>query len=182
MTLSARTRTRSMFCDPSAMRRAVTRFAAWAAREYTSSPRAPAPRRRRGQERAPALTRIVAIVVYNAGSLALAASHGALTASRGPVSTVTVEQENAGSLETARKLTELGKIPDIVCGRRLRGDSPSCSFRHTRRGTRSSRTTAWCSRTRIGRAALRRSTRPTGGRVLTRHGRAGWTRGPESRP
>jgi len=52
------------------------------------------------------------IVVYNAGSLALPL-RAALDsfAAREPV---TVEQENAGSLETARKLTELGKIPDIV--------------------------------------------------------------------
>jgi molybdate/tungstate transport system substrate-binding protein len=52
------------------------------------------------------------IVVYNAGSLALplrAALDSFAVRER-----VTVEQENAGSLETARKLTELGKIPDIV--------------------------------------------------------------------
>ena len=52
------------------------------------------------------------IVVYNAGSLAipLRAALDSFAAREG----VTVEQENAGSLETARKLTELGKIPDIV--------------------------------------------------------------------
>ena len=52
------------------------------------------------------------IVVYNAGSLALPL-RTALD-SFAAREHVTVEQENAGSLETARKLTELGKIPDIV--------------------------------------------------------------------
>jgi molybdate/tungstate transport system substrate-binding protein len=52
------------------------------------------------------------LVVFNAGSLALPL-RAALDsfAAREPV---TVQQENAGSLETARKLTELGKIPDLV--------------------------------------------------------------------
>jgi len=52
------------------------------------------------------------LVVYNAGSLAipLRAALDSFAAREG----VTVEQENAGSLETARKLTELGKIPDLV--------------------------------------------------------------------
>ena len=52
------------------------------------------------------------IVVYNAGSLALPL-RTALD-SFAAREAVTVEQENAGSLETARKLTELGKIPDLV--------------------------------------------------------------------
>lgn len=52
------------------------------------------------------------IVVYNAGSLALPLR--AALDSFAAIEKVTVEQENAGSLETARKLTELGKIPDIV--------------------------------------------------------------------
>jgi molybdate/tungstate transport system substrate-binding protein len=52
------------------------------------------------------------LVVYNAGSLALPLR--AALDSFAAVEKVIVEQENAGSLETARKLTELGKIPDIV--------------------------------------------------------------------
>jgi molybdate/tungstate transport system substrate-binding protein len=52
------------------------------------------------------------IVVYNAGSLALPLR--AALDSFAAIEKVTVDQENAGSLETARKLTELGKIPDIV--------------------------------------------------------------------
>ena len=52
------------------------------------------------------------LVVFNAGSLAipLRAALDSFAAREG----VTVEQETAGSLETARKLTELGKIPDLV--------------------------------------------------------------------
>lgn len=52
------------------------------------------------------------IVVYNAGSLArpLRAALDSFAAPRG----VEVQQENAGSLETARKLTELGRTPDVV--------------------------------------------------------------------
>lgn len=52
------------------------------------------------------------LVVFNAGSLArpLRAALDSFAAREG----VTVEQENAGSLETARKLTELGKTPDVV--------------------------------------------------------------------
>src|SRR5689334_11489580 len=53
-----------------------------------------------------------AIVVYNAGSLALPLR--AALDSFAEREHVTVQQENAGSLETARKLTELGKIPDLV--------------------------------------------------------------------
>ena len=52
------------------------------------------------------------IVVYNAGSLALPLR--AALDSFAARENVTVEQENAGSLETARKLTELGKIPDLI--------------------------------------------------------------------
>ena len=52
------------------------------------------------------------IVVYNAGSLALPIR--AALDSFAARENVTVDQENAGSLETARKLTELGKIPDLV--------------------------------------------------------------------
>lgn len=52
------------------------------------------------------------LIVYNAGSLArpIRAALDSFAARTG----VTFEQENAGSLETARKLTELGKIPDII--------------------------------------------------------------------
>jgi molybdate/tungstate transport system substrate-binding protein len=52
------------------------------------------------------------LVVFNAGSLAipLRAALDSFAAREG----VTIDQENAGSLETARKLTELGKIPDLV--------------------------------------------------------------------
>jgi molybdate/tungstate transport system substrate-binding protein len=52
------------------------------------------------------------LVVYNAGSLALPLR--AALDSFAARERVTIEQENAGSLETARKLTELGKIPDVV--------------------------------------------------------------------
>jgi len=52
------------------------------------------------------------LVVYNAGSLArpMRAALDSFAARSG----VTVHQENAGSLEVARQLTELGKTPDIV--------------------------------------------------------------------
>ena len=52
------------------------------------------------------------LVVYNAGSLArpLRAALDSFARREG----VTVEQESAGSLETARKLTELGHVPDVV--------------------------------------------------------------------
>jgi molybdate/tungstate transport system substrate-binding protein len=52
------------------------------------------------------------IVVFNAGSLArpLKAALDSFAARDG----VEVQQESAGSLETARKLTELGKVPDII--------------------------------------------------------------------
>jgi molybdate/tungstate transport system substrate-binding protein len=53
-----------------------------------------------------------ALVIFNAGSLArpLRAAADSFTAGKG----IKVEQENAGSLETARKLTDLHRIPDIV--------------------------------------------------------------------
>ncbi|MEP6692432.1 MAG: extracellular solute-binding protein, partial [Gemmatimonadaceae bacterium] len=53
-----------------------------------------------------------AIVVFNAGSLArpMRAALDSFAARRG----LRVEQENAGSLETARKLTELHHVPDVV--------------------------------------------------------------------
>ncbi len=52
------------------------------------------------------------LVVFNAGSLArpLRAALDTFAAREG----IAIEQESAGSLETARKLTELGKLPDIV--------------------------------------------------------------------
>ncbi len=52
------------------------------------------------------------LIVFNAGSLArpLKAALDAFAAREG----VIVEQESAGSLESARKLTELGKIPDLI--------------------------------------------------------------------
>jgi molybdate/tungstate transport system substrate-binding protein len=52
------------------------------------------------------------IVAFNAGSLArpLRAALDTFARRTG----VAVQQENAGSLETARKLTELGKIPDVI--------------------------------------------------------------------
>jgi molybdate/tungstate transport system substrate-binding protein len=57
------------------------------------------------------------LVAYNAGSLArpLRAALDSFAARSGRAGTpVTVEQENAGSLETARKLTELGRVPDVI--------------------------------------------------------------------
>ena len=52
------------------------------------------------------------VVVYDAGSLArpLKAALDSFAARTGAV----VQQENAGSLETARKLTDLGRIPDVI--------------------------------------------------------------------
>ena len=52
------------------------------------------------------------LTVYNAGSLArpLRAALDTFAAHHA----VQIQQENAGSLETARKLTELGKIPDVI--------------------------------------------------------------------
>lgn len=53
------------------------------------------------------------LVVYNAGSLALPFQQLlAAFASKHPG--VTPAQESSGSLEAARKLTELGKIPDVL--------------------------------------------------------------------
>ena len=53
-----------------------------------------------------------AIIVFNAGSLArpLRAALDSFTAG----TRIKIEQENAGSVETARKLTELHRIPDLV--------------------------------------------------------------------
>lgn len=52
------------------------------------------------------------ITVYNAGSLAvpIRLALDSFAARAG----VRVEQENAGSLETARKLTELGRVPEVI--------------------------------------------------------------------
>ncbi len=52
------------------------------------------------------------LVVFNAGSLArpMRAALDTFASREG----VRVEQESAGSLESARKLTELGKIPDLI--------------------------------------------------------------------
>ena len=52
------------------------------------------------------------LIVYNAGSLArpLRAALDSFAARSG----VTIDQESAGSLESARKLTELRKIPDVI--------------------------------------------------------------------
>ncbi|HJU68746.1 MAG TPA: tungstate ABC transporter substrate-binding protein WtpA [Gemmatimonadaceae bacterium] len=52
------------------------------------------------------------LVVFNAGSLArpIRAALDTFAAREG----VPFEQEQAGSLETARKLTELGRVPDII--------------------------------------------------------------------
>lgn len=64
-----------------------------------------------GGERGPVETG--PLTVFNAGSLARP-FHDLLAAFAAAHPGVTVAQENAGSLETARKLTELGRIPDIV--------------------------------------------------------------------
>ncbi len=52
------------------------------------------------------------LVAFNAGSLArpMRAALDSFAAREG----VRVEQESAGSLETARKLTELGNVPDVI--------------------------------------------------------------------
>lgn len=52
------------------------------------------------------------LVAFNAGSLArpMRAALDSFAARHG----LRIEQESAGSLETARKLTELGKIPDVI--------------------------------------------------------------------
>ena len=52
------------------------------------------------------------LVVFNAGSLArpLRAALDTFAARQG----VAFEQEQAGSLETARKVTELGRVPDVI--------------------------------------------------------------------
>lgn len=63
-----------------------------------------------GSRDAPAEART--LVVFNAGSLArpLRAALDSFAVREG----VQAEQESAGSLETARKLTELGKVPDLI--------------------------------------------------------------------
>jgi len=52
------------------------------------------------------------LVVYNAGSLARPLKAALDTFARRE--NVVIDQESAGSLESARKLTELGKIPDLI--------------------------------------------------------------------
>lgn len=52
------------------------------------------------------------LIVYNAGSLALPLRTAFDSFAIGR--RITLEQESAGSLESARKLTELGKLPDII--------------------------------------------------------------------
>lgn len=53
------------------------------------------------------------LVVFNAGSLAKPFSE-LLKAFKDKHSDVVAAQENSGSLEAARKLTDLGKIPDVI--------------------------------------------------------------------
>jgi len=53
------------------------------------------------------------LVVFNAGSLAKP-FHDLLQAFKARYPDVVPAQENSGSLEAARKLTELGKIPDVI--------------------------------------------------------------------
>lgn len=53
------------------------------------------------------------LVVFNAGSLAKP-FHDLLRAFKAKYPDVVPAQENSGSLEAARKLTELGKIPDVI--------------------------------------------------------------------
>jgi len=52
------------------------------------------------------------LIVFNAGSLARPLRAALDSFAR--ANPVTVQQENAGSLETARKLTELHRIPDVI--------------------------------------------------------------------
>jgi molybdate/tungstate transport system substrate-binding protein len=52
------------------------------------------------------------LVLYNAGSLARPLKAVLDTFARRE--NIRIDQENAGSLESARKLTELGKIPDLI--------------------------------------------------------------------
>ena len=111
MPFSTRTPSRSRFVTPG-IRRVTSRFAVWplalcilaaCGGGTEKGPRTGGTSGRNEDRR---------IVVYNAGSLALPLR--AALDSFAAREHVTVEQENAGSLETARKLTELGKIPDIV--------------------------------------------------------------------
>lgn len=80
---------------------AWVRLGTWLAIAWTAVP-SPAV----AQERGP-------IVVYNAGSLARPFRE-LLEAFRARNPGLTLAQENSGSLEAARKLTELGKIPDVL--------------------------------------------------------------------
>ena len=52
------------------------------------------------------------IVVFNAGALALPLRQALDSFAR--ADSLTVRQENAGSVETVRKITDLGRIPDVV--------------------------------------------------------------------
>ncbi len=52
------------------------------------------------------------IVVYNAGALALPLRQALDSFSRR--NNLAVRQENSGSVETVRKITELGRIPDVI--------------------------------------------------------------------
>lgn len=52
------------------------------------------------------------LTVFNAGSLARPLKAALDTFARRE--NVRVHQESAGSLESARKLTELGKVPDLI--------------------------------------------------------------------
>lgn len=60
----------------------------------------------------PARTSHTAIVVFNAGALALPLRQA--LDSFAPRHGLIVSQENAGSIETVRKITELGRVPDVV--------------------------------------------------------------------
>jgi molybdate/tungstate transport system substrate-binding protein len=62
---------------------------------------------------APAAAQEGDLVVFNAGSLAKPFNE-LLRAFKAKHPGVTIAQENSGSLEAARKLTELGKIPDVI--------------------------------------------------------------------
>lgn len=95
------------------LRRALRRLGA-AAILLTTAAAAP-----RGPRAAPAPVSLArrhtatdTVVVYDAGSLArpLKAALDSFAARTGAV----VQQENAGSLETARKLTDLGRFPDVI--------------------------------------------------------------------
>ena len=109
MALSTGTRTRPKF-PASAIHAVAIRFAAWPLALCIVAACGTEKARRTGDTSGGSEDR--RIVVYNAGSLALPLR--AALDSFAAREHITVEQENAGSLETARKLTELGKIPDLV--------------------------------------------------------------------